>query len=313
MHTLHHLLTLAACVQAAIRGFNSGGTGPNGIKHAADFRKEFDRIRTLPGTDPFTSIRLFSTIQAGTVNDPVEAFQPAIDTKYTTLLLGLWASAGQEAFNNELAALKKAIAAHQTHWKDIVVGISVGSEDLYRITPTGIGNKENVGVGPGVIVDYIKQTRAAIKGTVAEGTKVGHVDTWTAWISGSNTAVIDAVDFLGFDGYPYYEKDTGRNSIKNAQQLFFESYNKTVAVSKGKEVWITETGWPVSGPQDFGKSVASIPNAKKYWDDVGCRVFGNINTWWFRLDDAKQDPKEVSFSTIKPNHGEPLFSLTCPK
>ena len=196
---LLHLLTLTTiAVAAGIRGFNSGGTGPNGIKHAADFKKEFDRIRTLPGTAPFTSIRLFTTIQAGTTNDPVEAFQPAIDTKYTKLLLGLWASAGQEALNNELTAFKKAIKANQTHWKDIVIGISVGSEDMYRVTPTAIRNKENVGVGPAVIVDYIKQTRAAIKGTVAQGTWVGHVDTWTAWVNGSNTAVIDAVDFIGF-------------------------------------------------------------------------------------------------------------------
>ncbi|EME47576.1 glycoside hydrolase family 17 protein [Dothistroma septosporum NZE10] len=308
------LLILASTVtaQAAIRGFNSGGTGPNGIKHRADFRKEFDRIHTLPGTAPFTSVRLYTMIQAGTTNDPVEAFRPAINTK-TTLLLGLWASAGQDAFNNELSALKKAIAAHQTHWKDVVVGISVGSEDLYRTTPTAMENKENIGAGPNIIVDYIRQTKAVLKGTVAAGTKVGHVDTWTAWVNGSNTAVIDAVDFLGFDGYPYYEKDTGRNSIENAQQLFFESYNKTVAVSKRKPVWVTETGWPVVGPQTFGKSVASIPNAKKYWDDVGCGLFGNVNTWWFTLDDAKQDPKEISFSTIKPNYGEPLFSLTCPK
>lgn len=197
MHFFHLLLATSGIAQAAIRGFNSGGTGPNGVKHAADFRKEFDRIHTLPGTAPFTSVRLYTMIQAGTANDPVEAFRPAINTK-THLLLGLWASAGQEAFNNELAALRKAITAHQAHWKDIVVGLVIGSEDMYRITPTGIRNKAGMGAGPDVLVDYIKQTRAVLKGTVAEGTKVAHVDTWTAWVNGSNAAVIDAVDVIGF-------------------------------------------------------------------------------------------------------------------
>lgn len=250
-------------------------------------------------------------VQAGTVAEPVVAFEPAMQTK-TTLLLGMWASAGQEAFNAELGALKKAIDSHGKDWKNTVVGISVGSEDLYRITPTGIKNKSSAGAGPKQIISYIQQVRKLLKGTAAAGTKVGHVDTWTAWINGSNSAVIDHVDFIGFDGYPYYE-DTRDNTIQNAANLFFDSYHKTVAVSKGKPVWVTETGWPVSGPREFGKSVASIPNAKKYWDDVGCRLFGKTNTWWFELDDSKPDPKAISFSTIKPNFGPPLFDLRCPK
>ena len=39
--------------------------------------------------------------QAGTANSPTEAIPAAISSK-TTLLLGMWASAGQEGFNNEL-------------------------------------------------------------------------------------------------------------------------------------------------------------------------------------------------------------------
>lgn len=310
MHTIWiSLLASLVTAQNAIRGFNSGGIGPSGVKRAADFKKEFDRFHNLAGQPPFTSARLFTMIQANTQNDPVEAFQPALETK-TKLLLGLWASAGDAAFENEIAALQKAKDRFGKQWKDVVAGCSVGSEDLYRITPTGIKNKAGVGAGPDVLVKYIKRVREVLKGT---DTPIGHVDTWTAWVNGSNNAVIDNVDFIGFDGYPYYESDQPDNSISQAQRLFFESYNKTVGVSKGKPVWITETGWPVSSPQDFGKAVASIENAKKYWHDVGCRIFGQINTWWFTLDDAKKDPKEISFSVVKPTLGEPLWDLKCPK
>lgn len=243
MHLLPLLLLLPTlALSQAIRGFNSGGTGPNGIKWRPDFKKEMERIHTLPGAPDFTSMRLFTMIQASTINEPVQVFRPALETS-TKLLLGMWASAGPQAFANELTALRKAITTHGAYWKKIVHGICVGSEDLYRITPTGIANKAGIGAGPATLVDYIKQTRQILKGTPAEGTPICHVDTWTAWINGSNTAVIDAVDFLGFDGYPYYEKDTGINSIENSERLFFESYNRTVAVAKGKKVAITEVSF----------------------------------------------------------------------
>lgn len=112
------------------------------------------------------------------------------------------------------------------------------------------------------------------------------------------------------DGYPYYEKEH-ENTVENAGNLFFDSYNKTVAVAQGKPVHVTETGWPVAGPKS-GLAVASVENAKKYWDQVACRLLGSIDTWWFTLDDAKSDPNEISFSTIKPDLGDPLFDLACP-
>ena len=76
-------------------------------------------------------------IQAGTTNTPIEAIPAAIDTK-TTLLLGLWASAGQAVFNNEVAALTSAISQYGTSFTSLIAGISVGSEDLYRNSPIGI-------------------------------------------------------------------------------------------------------------------------------------------------------------------------------
>lgn len=142
--------------------------------------------------------------QGGTANSPIQAIPAAISTK-TSLLLGLWASAGDANFANEIAALKSAIATYGSQLGGLVAGISVGSEDLYRISPTGILNKENPGVGPDVLVGYIKQVRDAIAGTPLSGVPVGHVDTWTAWVNASNDAVISASDWLGVDAYPYFQ------------------------------------------------------------------------------------------------------------
>ena len=249
-------------------------------------------------------------IQAGTPNTPTEAIPAAISTK-TSLLLGLWASAGQENINNEIAALQSAIDTYGSAFTDLIAGISVGSEDLYRISPTGIINKSGAGAEPTDIVNYINQVKAAISGTAASGKLVGHVDTWTAWVNGSNDAVISASDFIGMDAYPYFQ-NTMANSIEAGNSLFFNAYDATVAAVGSKSVWITETGWPISGPTE-NQAVASTQNAKTYWDQVGCSVFGKINTFWYTLQDSYPNTPSPSFGIVGTTLSDtPLYDLTCP-
>jgi glucan endo-1,3-beta-D-glucosidase len=157
-------------------------------------------------------------------------------------ILGLWASAGQDTINNEIAALKQAAKNWPTQLKARVVGISVGSEDLYRSSPQGQANNAGVGATSAQIVSYIKQVRAALKGTALEGKMIGHVDTWTAWELGENKGTINAVDFLGHNGFPYFET-TQANPISNAKTRFNAGLSVTEGVAGGKPVWVTETGW----------------------------------------------------------------------
>lgn len=130
------LLASVAAAQATSKGFNSGNVRTDGTpKTYSDFEAEFKKGVNLPGTSGWNSIRLYTNIQGGSTADPISAFQAAIDTK-TTMLLGMWASGGDEGFNNELTALKSAIDQYGSDFTDLVVGISVGSEDLYRISVT---------------------------------------------------------------------------------------------------------------------------------------------------------------------------------
>ena len=311
---LTSLLVLASALPfsaAVSQGFNYGSAfGDRSPVQEADFEADFRTAQTIQGTSGFTSARLFTMIQGGTTNTPTSAIQAAINTK-THLLLGLFLSAGQEAFNNELAALSSAIQQYGQPFLDLVDGISVGSEDLYRISPTGIINKSPVGDSPDNVVSYIGQTRKLIANTIFKSVPIGHVDTWTAWINGSNSAVVEAVDWLGTDAYPYFQ-NTMENSIENGANLFFEAYNATVGVSTGKPVYITETGWPVSGDTS-NLAVPNLANAKTYWDQVGCRVFGHINTWWYTLSDSRPTTPNPSFGIVgNPLSTTPLFDLGCP-
>ncbi|KAJ5815570.1 hypothetical protein N7474_007347 [Penicillium riverlandense] len=308
------LLALALSLgtsQAALQGFNYGSTNGDGSSRTqSQFQELFKTAKGLVGTEGFNSARLYTMIQGGTTNDPISAIPAAIASD-TTLLLGLWTSGGNT--DNELAALKSAISQYGDQFAKLVVGISVGSEDLYRNSPTGEKSNAGPGVQPDELVDYINQVRSLIKGTGLSGAPIGHVDTWTSWVNSSNSAVNDAVDWLGFDGYPYFQ-NTMANSIDDGLSLFNDAVAKTKSAAGGKDVWITETGWPVSGSTE-NQGVASIANAKQYWDQVGCPLFGKVNTYWYTLQDADAS------ATPNPSFGivgttlstKPLFDLTCPK
>jgi glucan endo-1,3-beta-D-glucosidase len=290
-------LLATSATAAAIKGFNYGPTFTDGsYKSESDFQGEFTSAKNLVGpVHPFTSARLYTMIQGGTSDTPTSAIQAAINTQ-TSLLLGLWASAGQATITNEINALKAAISQYGTAFTSLIAGISVGSEDLYRITPTGIANNAGVGAAPSDLTSYISQVRSAIAGTAASSAKVGHVDTWTAWVNGSNSAVVAASDFIGMDAYPYFQT-TIANSIANGNATFWSAYDQTVAASQGKPVWITETGWPVSGPT-ANQAVPSIENAETYYHEVGCVAFSNINTWWFTLQDDQPTTPSPSFGIV---------------
>jgi len=311
---IKNLLAIAASIAAAsaqYKGFNYGSTNADGtIKDQQHFTDEFNTAKNLVGASGFTSARLYTMIQGGTTNTPISAIPAAIATG-TSLLLGLWASAGQADINNEIAALTAAISQYGTAFTDLIVGISVGSEDLYRVSPPGIGNESGPGAQPEDIVNYINQVRAAIASTTANGKPIGHVDTYTAWINGSNSAVVQAVDFLGTDAYPYYQ-GTMDNDISQASALLQSAYDQTVSAAQGKPVWITETGWPVSGPT-VNQAVASSDNSQAYWDAVGCGIlFGKINTWWFQLDDYPTVPTPAFGIIGTALVTTPLYNLTCP-
>ena len=315
MH-LSTALGLAASIagaQAVFQGFNYGATLSDGTTAMEynDFKSRFSRAQNLEGTSGFTSARLYTMIQGGTTADVSSAFQAAVDTK-TSLLLGVWCSGGQEIVTNEISALKSAIQQLGDAFTSLVVGISVGSEDLYRVTPTGIQNDAGLGASPDELVSYIKQIRGAISGTSLSSASIGHVDTWTAWVNGSNSAVIEAVDWLGMDTYPYFQT-TVQNSIDNGNDTFWQAYDVTQGVGNGKDVWITETGWPVSG-KTSGEAVASVQNAETYWQEVGCALFGQYNTWWYTLEDSIPTTPNPSFGIISNDlNSQPIYDLKCKK
>ncbi|KAH6604420.1 gpi-anchored cell wall beta-1 [Trichoderma cornu-damae] len=291
-------------------GFNSGNTLPDeSAKFEKDFLAEFSTAQKLagaPGT--FNAVRLYTNIQAYSTNTPIEAFSAAIQTK-TYLLLGIWTS-GTSNIDNELAALSKAVDQYGKPFTDLVIGISIGSEDLYRDSATGRTNKAGVGNGPDEILGFINAYKKQFAKTALATVPVGHVDTWDAWINSTNKEVLDAVDWIGVDEYPFYETGKG-NAIGNAGKLFDQAYQTAVGVANGKPVWVTETGWPLTGPS-WDEAIPSVANAKSYWDEIGCkRLFNKVPTFWYNLRDSNP-ANQVKFGISQSLSSTPSFNLTCP-
>lgn len=313
MHGTSKMLALASSItsaMAAVQGFNYGSTFTTGAaKEQADFESEFKIAQALsgaPGT--FNSARLYTMVQGGTTNDPISAIPAALNTD-TTLLLGLWASAGDATFANELQALKTAVSTYADSFSSLVVGISVGSEDIYRESPTGQANGDDPGASPDTIVDYIGQVKDVLT-AAGISVPVGHVDTWNAWSNSSVTSVIEACDFIGIDTYPYYQ-NTETNGIDDAKYLFDKAVAVTAAAAGSKPIWVTETGWPVSGPTE-NLAIPSTSNAKTFWDEIGCNeLFGVTNVWWYTLRDADPGTPSPSFGIIGSSSTTPLYDLSC--
>lgn len=111
--------------------------------------------------------------------------------------------------------------------------------------------------------------------------------------------------------YPYFQ-NTMPNDVTNGYSLFNAAYEATVAAVGDKPVYITETGWPVSGSTS-NQAVPGTANAQTYWDQVGCnKLFGQINTWWFTLQDSNPTTPNPSFGIMGTDlTGAPLFDLSC--
>jgi glucan endo-1,3-beta-D-glucosidase len=303
------LAIAAACAggaEAYWKGFNIGANNPDGsCKSQLDWERDFKTIANLPGH--FTSVRLYASSDCDTLARAVPA---ALNTG-TTLLVGVWTE-DTTHFENEKKALLEAVQQYGHDW---IIAVSVGSEDLYRRETDA-----------STLASQIYDVRGMMGALGAGSVEVGHVDTWTAWVDPANSAVIQACDFLGMDGYPYFQDA----SIQDANDVFWASVNNVRAVSQGRWVWLTESGWPVSGGT-LGAAVPSVANAQVYWWEVMCQtckssrssyphpIRGGRGVWltcWtvremhsfvYTLQDYTSSP---SFGVVDQNFN-PLYDLSC--
>jgi GPH family glycoside/pentoside/hexuronide:cation symporter len=162
---------------------------------------------------------------------------PAIAKKMGfKVLMGAWIGKDMEQNEKEVQSLIRFMK------KGLIDMAAVGNEVLFR------GDQDET-----VLIDFIQKVKQN-----TSGIPVGCVDIYSEFIN--HPKLVNACDKLLINGYPYWE---GAN-IEHAGVYLQEIYNKTKAVANGKEVIVTETGWPGDG-QVVGEAVPSKLNMMLYF------------------------------------------------
>ena len=192
-------------------------------------------------------VRSFSCIEG---NEHV----PRIARKHgMKTLVGAWLSDNKEDNEKEIEGL---IGLAKEGCVDIA---AVGNEVLYRNELT----LEE-------LLEYIKRVKEAIPGI-----PVGYVDAYYEF--SRHPELVAASDVILSNCYPYWEGCDIDGSLGHMQQMF----GQASAAAMGKQVIITETGWPSEGGSLKG-AFSSAENAMKYF--INAQVWAeqaNVSLFYF--------------------------------
>ncbi len=151
-------------------------------------------------------------------------------------LVGAWLGNDPEINQREIEGLIKLA-------KEGLVDIAaVGNEVMYRNDLT-----------EDALLDFINHVKAEIPHV-----PVGYVDAYYEF--SHRPRITEACDVILCNCYPFWEGCPAESSLDYMQQM----YNQAKAAANGKEVIITETGWPSQG-ENLKGSIPGEKNAKDYF------------------------------------------------
>ncbi|CVK94848.1 related to glucan 1,3-beta-glucosidase [Fusarium mangiferae] len=276
------------------KGFSMGANRADGLcKYTADWKKDFQTIKSW--NKGFNAVRLYSADDCNTLVKAV----PAAKQTGMKILVGVWAT-DDAHFGRDKAALLKVIKQYGTDW---IAAISVGSEDLYR--------KD---ISPDKLAQQIYDVRGMVR-QFNKNLKVGHTDTWTAWVDGRNDVVTKACDIAITNGFPYWQGVPIKEALqkKTFQNSYWSVQKHVKAVNSKAAVWVGETGWPTKGA-NYQKAAATTASLQSYYNNVGCWLWQqkDASGFWFTAFDAPLATPEVEANFGIANKDRKLkFSLTC--
>jgi exo-beta-1,3-glucanase (GH17 family) len=171
--------------------------------------------------------------------------------------IGAWLSADSVANGQQIACLTTVGQAGQA---DMLI---VGSEVLLRGDLT-----------EGQLIGYINQVKEAVPGV-----PVATADFYGELIA--HPSVLAAGDVVLANFYPYWEGIDVQQAVASLQYR----YQQVEAVAGGKQVLVSETGWP-SGGNPYGNAVPSPENATFYFrSSVSWARAGGVGYFYFEAFD----------------------------
>jgi exo-beta-1,3-glucanase (GH17 family) len=217
---------------------------------------------------PYTdTIRLF-----GVSGELEKIYKPAKDEYHMRIIAGCWIDK-RYTDAQIYAELDKLISLANDGYADIAV---VGSETIHRND-----------FSADTLISYIEYVRARI---TDKSVPVGTSDTSAAFLS--NPKLARSCDVLLCTIYPFFSDVAAEDAADNLAK----TYARVVAVAEGRQVIISETGWPTEGSPE-GAAVPSTANAKRQFEDVYAWsrendvevvFFSEIDEAW-KLEGANED------------------------
>lgn len=154
-------------------------------------------------------------------------------------MVGAWIGEDADKNERELEALNEVVASGHA---DLV---AVGNEVLYR---------EDLALDE--LIGWIERVKREMPGV-----PVGTVDAYYFFLK--HPELLEACDQLLINCYPFWEEFP----LEEAVAAFREMVQRVQAVAGGKQIVISETGWPTSG-DPVGAAVPSLRSSLLYALDV---------------------------------------------
>lgn len=139
-------------------------------------------------------------------------------------------------------AVSTIASAVELYGWDVIDTVSVGNELVN-------GGEATVSQ----VQSYVDEARSALTSAGYSG-KVVSVDTFIAVIN--NPGLCDISDYVAVNAHPYFD---GGVTAEEAGAWVLSQIQRVSAACGGKDVFITETGWPTQG-STYGKAVPSASN-----------------------------------------------------
>ena len=173
--------------------------------------------------------------------------------------LGAWIGRNTEENDRQIECLIARVNAGDA---DLAI---VGSETLLR------GD-----TSPSTLIAYIDRVRAA---TSSSGVPVATADVYSHLLA--NPSVMNDSDIVMANVYPYWEGV----ALPHAVAMVHARYRQLQAAAPGKEIRVSETGWPSCG-ETRGEAVPSPQNAADYFLNVMSWAQAlSVNVYYFEAHD----------------------------
>jgi len=266
-----------------LRGVNwghklaSGGTDATDCKPSAQFESEFKFMATYA-----QAVKIYSC------GECLAGPQALKYGKQFGLKIFVGMTADPQWFDGDFGVFK---TMQQDYGLDNVLGITIGSEDLYR--------SDNPNINAASIENQIKQVQAYLKG-LGYGIPVTHVDAIGA--TDPRWGNIRAVqDIYMYNYFPFWMG----TPVQGALPATIGAYNDIKAnYAQGKPTWIGEVGWPTGG-YNVNQAMATENDAGVYFRDFVCWANANNIPYFYyeAFDEPWKNPAVGQTGPIEANFG----------